>query len=92
MHCEAPEIPPLARQAGIRGYVSVNVLVNDKGNVSCVQAVRGHAMPMSSAIDVSKKWTFVPKKQNGKEVWFYGQIRFQFLGGQTKQNSCVVAR
>ena len=91
-HCEPPEMPSLSRQLGIGGYVSVDVLVNDKGNVSCVQTVRGHAMLVSSAIDASKKWTFVPKRQKGKEVWFYGQIRFQFLAGQTKLNSCLVAR
>ena len=70
----------------------MNILVSDKGDVSCVQSVRGHAMLASAAIDASKKWTFVPKRQNGKGVWFYGQIRFRFSAAQTKQNSCIVTR
>src|SRR5579864_375171 len=91
-HCEAPIMPSLAHQMGISGYVSVNMLVNDKGRIFCVKSFSGHPMLAGSALDAAKKWTFLPKTQNGKEVWFYGHLRFQFLAGKTTKNSCTIAR
>jgi TonB family protein len=91
-HCEAPEMPTLARQSRIAGYVSVDILVNDKGKVFCVQRVIGHPMLAGSATDTAKKWTFSPKRQNGREVWFYGRLRFRFSGGNATTKSCTVAR
>ena len=91
-HCKAPDMPTLARQLRITGDVSVDILVNDKGKVFCVQRVIGHPILAGSASDAAKQWTFLPKRQNGKEVWFYGRLRFRFSGGNTTTNSCTVAR
>ena len=91
-HCEAPDVPPLARQSRIAGYVSVDILVNDKGEVFCVRRVIGHPMLVGSATDAAKKWMFLPKRQNGREVWFYGRLRFRFSGGNTTTKSCTIAR
>jgi TonB family protein len=91
-HCEAPIMPSLARQMRIRGYFSVNMLVDDKGKIFCVKSFSGHPMLAGSALDAAKKWTFLPKTQYGKEVWFYGHLRFQFLAGKTTKNSCTIAR
>ena len=91
-HCEAPTMPALAHQLRIAGHVSIDILVNDTGKVFCVQRVIGHPMLAGSATDAAKKWTFVPKRQNGRNVWFYGRLRFRFSGGNATTKSCVVAR
>ena len=92
-HCTAPKMPALARNARIEGYVSVDILVNDKGKVWCVQLVSGHPMLASSAINAAKDWTFRPKKHDGKPVWFHGHLRFHFSTGETEKNEnpCTVA-
>ena len=92
-HCVAPNMPALARQARLDGYVSVDILVDQKGHVACVQLISGHPMLVSSAIDAAKDWLFRPKKQKGKEVSFYGHLRFHFsTGGIAKgENPCTVA-
>ncbi len=92
-HCTAPKMPPLTRQAEIDGYVSVDILVNDTGRVTCVRLVSGHPMLASSAMNAAKAWTFRPMKQDGNAVWFYGHLRFHFSTGGIKkdENSCIVA-
>jgi TonB family protein len=92
-HCIAPKMPALARNARIEGYVSVDILVNDKGKVWCARLVSGHPMLASYAIDAAKDWAFRPMKQEGKAVWFYGHLRFHFSTGDIKkdENPCTVA-
>jgi TonB family protein len=92
-HCVAPQMPPLTRQAEIDGYVSVDILVDEKGQVVCVRRIKGHPMLAVSAIDAAKSWVFRPKRQNGKGVSFYGQLRFHFSTGPTakNENPCTVA-
>jgi TonB family protein len=91
-HCEAPAMPTLAHQLRIAGYVSIDILVNDTGNVFCVQHATGHPMLTGSATEAAKKWTFLPRRQNGRNVWFYGRLRFRFSGGNATTKSCAVAR
>jgi TonB family protein len=85
-------MPPLLRSAEIEGFVSVDILVNDKGRVSCARLVSGHPLQAGSAIDAAKDWTFRPIKQNGKAVWFYGHLRFHFSTREIKkeENPCTV--
>jgi TonB family protein len=92
-HCVAPKMTAFARNARIEGYVSVDILVNDKGEVWCARLVSGHPMLASSAINAAKDWAFRPMKQEGKAVWFYGHLRFHFSTGDIKkdENPCTVA-
>lgn len=92
-HCEAPQVPPLAHVARIEGYVSVDILVNDKGKISCAGLVSGHPLLATSAIESAKNWTFRPITQRGKRLWFYGHLRFHFSTGEIKkdENPCTVA-
>lgn len=85
-HCKAPKMPAFARQARIEGNVSVDILVNDKGTVSCAKLVSGHPLLASSAINAASDWKFRPKKRDGKAVWFYGHLRFYFSTEGTKKN------
>jgi len=92
-HCVAPQMPPLARQARIDGYVLVDILVDGKGNVACVKLIHGHPLLAGSAVDAAKDWTFRPRKQKGRDVSFYGHLRFHFSTRQTakSEHPCTVA-
>ena len=93
-HCRPPKMPPLSRSLSVDGYVSLDFLVNDKGEVWCVLLNHGHPLFASSALSAAKDWTFRPTKQDGKAVWFYGHLRFHFSTGyiQKDENPCTVAR
>jgi TonB family protein len=92
-HCVAPQMPTLAHQVRIDGYVVIDILVDRKGKVACAELITGHPLLAGSAIHAAKDWTFLPRKQNGKDVSFYGHLRFHFSTGQTvkSENPCVVA-
>lgn len=92
-HCVAPRMAPLSRQMRIAGCVMVDILVNDRGQVVCVQRVSGHPMLAGSAVDAAKEWTFEPKKQDGSNVWFYGHLRFHYSTEKKEKegNPCTVA-
>lgn len=92
-HCVAPQMPPLMRQAEIDGYVFVDTLVDERGQVVCVRLIKGHPMLAGSAMDAAKSWVFRPKTQNGKGVSFYGHLRFHFSKRPIAKNEspCTVA-
>src|SRR5262245_12433385 len=75
IHCKAPSMPAMARQARIEGQVLVDILVDRKGQVTCAQLISGHPLLVASAIDAAKDWKFRPVKQHGKAVSFYGHLR-----------------
>lgn len=76
----------------LEGQVLVEILVDEKGKVSCARVVSGHPLLVASAIDAAKDWTFRPVKQDGKKVSFYGHLSFHFSTGQiSKKNPCTVA-
>jgi TonB family protein len=92
-HCVAPQMPTLAHQARIDGYVYVDILVDEKGHVACARLISGHPLLAGSAIYAASGWTFRPKKQKGQSVSFYGHLRFHFSTGTVGDNEdpCTVA-
>jgi len=86
-------MPAMARQARIEGQVLVDILIDQRGKVVCVQLTDGHPMLAGSAIDAAKDWTFRPLKQKRQTVYFYGHLRFHFStrDDMKGENSCTVA-
>ena len=93
IHCKAPSMPAMARQARIEGQVLVDILVDRNGQVTCARLISGHPLLVASAIDAAKDWKFRPMKQHGKAVSSYGYLRFHFSTGGTpkNENPCTVA-
>jgi TonB family protein len=91
--CRAPQMPAMFRMAELDGFVSVDILVNDKGRVWCAKVISGSPLLTTSAINALKDWRFEPKKKNGKAVWFYGHLRFHFSTREVNKNEnpCTVA-
>lgn len=78
----------------VEGTVTLSILVDEKGEVSCIKAVTGHPLLSGLAIDAAKKWKFKPMRQDGKPVGFYGVLEFHFStsNADAKRNSCLEAR
>jgi TonB family protein len=92
-HCRAPQMPPMLRVTELDGFVSVDILVNDKGRVWCAKVINGSPLLTTSAINAAKDWRFQPKKRSGKAVWFYGHLRFHFSTREVNKDEipCTVA-
>ena len=93
-HCAAPQRPGMLDRSSVNGYVGVDILVDDKGRVSCARIVSGHPLLFGSALDAVKKWTFRAQKQDGKAVWFHGHLLFHVVDRKTQPNEspCIVSR
>lgn len=70
--------PPLAREAGIEGKVTVKVLVGSEGNVIKVGSITGPEIFHSEVSDKSMQLQFTPGLQNGKPVKVWVTVPFNF--------------
>lgn len=73
-----PVYPDLARRAGVKGEVSVEVIISPEGRVESARVVSGHPMLVSSARDAAMRWRFEPTFLNGVPVRVTGVILFVF--------------
>jgi TonB family protein len=60
--------PYAAREQKIQGEVMVKILVSEEGDVESAEAVSGHPILRTSAVDAVKRWKFKPFIKNGKPV------------------------
>jgi len=81
-HCVPPRFPALGHQARIQGVVSLSILVDEAGNVTCVKRINGHPLLAGASLDAARKWTFRPMTQDGRPVSFFGHLDFQFFMGR----------
>jgi len=70
--------PPVARDAGIEGRVTVKVLVGQDGNVIKVGSVSGPDVFFDEVKDKSMNLQFTPGLQNGKPVKVWVTVPFNF--------------
>lgn len=79
-----PAYPPLSRRMGEQGKVMLRVLVNPKGTADKVElrSSSGSARLDDAALDVVKRWRFVPAKQGDQPVpaWVLIPITFSLKG------------
>jgi TonB family protein len=74
-----PTYPAVARAAGASGAVSVEVNVDEAGNVASARAISGHPLLQQAAVDAARQWTFKPTTLEGKPVRVAGTITFSFM-------------
>ena len=55
-----PHYPPLAKQAGIQGTVTLQLVVNGRGEVSDIQVVSGPPELVKASLDAVKEWRYEP--------------------------------
>jgi TonB family protein len=74
-----PEYPAVAKAAGAQGPVSVQVVIDEQGNVSSARAVSGHPLLQDAAVTAARQWVFKPTLSNGKPAKVTGTISFNFV-------------
>jgi len=74
-----PAYPPIARQARASGQVSVQVLVDEGGNVLSARAVSGHPMLRSPAENAARQSRFNPVKVGDRNVKATGVVVYNFI-------------
>lgn len=74
-----PPYPPIARAAGASGSVSVQVLIDEKGNVVSASAVSGHPLLRAAAVNAARGAKFSPTMLSGQPVKVSGVITYNFV-------------
>ncbi len=75
----APVYPPAARAVQAGGAVSVQVLIDEKGNVVSASAVSGHPLLRSAAESAARRALFAPTLLSGQPVKVSGVITYNFV-------------
>ena len=77
IYAPQPELPRLARQANVKGSVTLNIIVNTEGKVIVAEYVKGHAMLVQSAIDTVRNW-IIKGTHDGVPVTFQISVEVSF--------------
>jgi TonB family protein len=73
-----PPYPPAARAVRAEGMVTVQVLVDEKGNVVSATATSGHPLLRSAAVSAARQAKFAPTMISGQPVKVSGVITYRF--------------
>ena len=73
-----PEYPTIARQAKASGTVTVQVTIDEYGNVTAAKAVSGHPLLQQASVNAAQQAKFVPTFLMGEPVKVTGIINFNF--------------
>lgn len=74
-----PPYPPAARAVQAAGAVSVQVLIDESGNVVSASAVSGHPLLRAAAVQAARGARFEPTKLAGQPVKVSGVITYNFV-------------
>jgi protein TonB len=74
-----PPYPPAARAVRASGAVSVQVLIDEKGNVVSASAVSGHPLLRAAAVQAARSARFSPTQLSGQPVKVSGVITYNFV-------------
>ncbi|HEU4390013.1 MAG TPA: energy transducer TonB, partial [Blastocatellia bacterium] len=73
-----PAYPPLAQAAQISGSVTVEITVDENGDVQAARALSGHPLLRDSAVEAAKQWKFNPTTLSGNPVKVVATLTFNF--------------
>ncbi|MCO6510894.1 MAG: TonB family protein [Aridibacter famidurans] len=74
----APEYPAAARAVGASGVVNVAVVISKDGDLISANAVSGHPLLRSAAVDAARRARFNPTLDEGVPVEVSGTIVYNF--------------
>ena len=74
-----PSYPPIARSAHASGQVSVQITIDENGNVISAHAVSGHPLLQAAAVGAARASKFTPTKLSGQPVKVSGVIIYNFV-------------
>ncbi len=75
-----PPYPPIARAAQANGKVTVEVTVDEDGNVIAARAVSGHPLLQAASVAAARNAKFAPTKLSGQAVKVQGVLVYTFSG------------
>jgi TonB family protein len=78
-HRVAPVYPAEAKQALIGGAVTVEVIINESGDVEYAQATTGNSLLKDSAVAAARQWKFPRWKVDDTPVKVSSTITFNFI-------------
>lgn len=73
-----PVYPPIAKQAQASGSVTVQITIDEEGNVISASAVSGHPLLRAAAVAAAREAKFSPTKLNGQAVKVSGALLYNF--------------
>ena len=74
-----PEYPEIARNAGASGSVSVEVTIDESGNVISAKAISGHPLLQAASVRAARAAQFSPTRLNGEPVKVKGVLTYNFV-------------
>jgi TonB family protein len=74
-----PAYPPIAKAAGASGTVTVQILVDEEGNVVSAAAVSGHPLLQQAAVAAAREAKFSPTLLSGQPVRVSGVVTYNFV-------------
>jgi TonB family protein len=74
-----PKYPEIARAANAEGNVTVQITIDEEGNVISATAVSGHPLLQGAAVAAARQAKFSPTKLQGEPVKVTGQITYNFV-------------
>jgi TonB family protein len=74
-----PAFPPTARAVHATGVVTVQVTVDESGNVTAAEAVSGHPLLRAAAEAAARQAKFPPTLLSGKPVKVTGVLTYNFV-------------
>ena len=79
LNAPPPQYTEIARKARIQGVVIVQAIIDEQGNVTNVQVLKGLPMGLSeSAVEAVKQWKFKPATLNDRPVAVYFNLTVNF--------------
>lgn len=69
----------IARAAHVSGTVTVQVLIDEEGNVKAAHAVDGHPLLLAVCVAAAQQAKFSPTLLEGEPVKVTGVIKYNFI-------------
>jgi TonB family protein len=74
-----PVFPAIAKAAHASGSVTVEITIDETGNVIAAHAVSGHPLLQSAAVDAARQASFKPTRLSGEPVKVFGVLVYNFV-------------
>ena len=74
-----PAYPAIAKAAKASGTVTVQITIDENGNVITARAVSGHPLLQQSAVAAARQAKFSPTKLSGQPVKVTGVLTYNFV-------------
>jgi TonB family protein len=74
-----PEYPAIARAAHASGAVTVEITIDENGDVIAAKAVSGHPLLQAAAVNAARQASFTPTRLSGEPVKVTGVLIYNFV-------------